>query len=145
MSELVALAECQHPVTPEGREFLHHVYWKFVQNINDYGDRYDGMFQIVDASIPKGAAAMWMAFSDLGAWEIDVALVMGNEGDAESRARVALGVIGDRLIGRLDAEDRVCQSCKSDNDVQGGICIDCFREMPVGEWIILPIESDQQS
>ena len=105
MNELVALASCKHPTTPEGRSFLHNVYLKYVENENRPEEKRFSHHEIVDSAFPNGTPEMWLAFADLGAYDMDVSIIMGIDGHAEDRARVALGLIGDQLIGRLYAED----------------------------------------
>ena len=104
MQELNHLSGCLHPKTPEGRAFLHRVYWAHVEELPTYEDRQVGLHELVDAAVPVARDDQWMVFADLGGWMVDVDEVMGTEGTTEDRMRIALCILGDNLMKALEAE-----------------------------------------
>jgi hypothetical protein len=104
MQELNYLGGCLHPKTPEGRAFLHRVYWAHVEELPNYEDREVGLYELAEAAVPVATQEQWMVFADLGGWMVDVDEVMGDEGTPAERMRIALCMVADLLMAGLEAE-----------------------------------------
>lgn len=106
--QLAYHADCATPDsdTSNGAAYLYRVRDAIVESLTyaiEHNDTYDNddIHQQIDGTVPIYTHAMWATFVDLAAYNVDVTDYGTDDSNTDSRAAVALYVIGETLAAAL--------------------------------------------
>lgn len=103
---LSGLADCFHPDTDNGKQFLENVAYSWLNESDQWDDPEDAVLEIAESAVPAYTYQVFEVFADLGAWQWDDRVKeLGHERDSiENQARIALVLLAEDLIHALKNE-----------------------------------------